>query len=268
MDGIPPEPKSRVRVLAVIEMPQTESGKFREYLDEDYRQIKPGADEFLGSIQDVLPQGQQIEFDYVSNRSRDELQDKLAEQWDIVHYVGFAWQEPEEFVISMGCGTQGLRPVSLPHLGRDLLARSKCSMFVAEFHQLPPGREFGPAADLRVFASLLQGDLHAIIVTRQPVDIVDMRRFNETFYKRLCKGDIVESAVQSGRRAVRDEIRQGRDLAAFGSFTVTTRLAGDVCLLIPAEQASRGTGGQTAQTEGRSADQSPTGSPDIADVSP
>jgi len=268
VDGMPPEPKSRIRVLAVIEMPQTESGKFREYRDEDYRLIKPGADEFLGSIRDVLPQGQQIEFDFVSNNSRDDLQDKLAEQWDIVHYVGFAWQEPDEFVISMGCGTQGLRPVSLPNLGRDFLARSKCSVFVAEFHQLAPGREFGPTADLRVFASLLQGDMHAIIVTRQPVDIVDMRRFNETFYRRLCKGDIAESAVQSGRRAVRDEIRQGRDLAAFGSFTVTTRLAGDVCLLLPAEQGSRGSGGQTAQADGRTAGQSQADSPDIADVSP
>lgn len=263
--GVPPAPKSQLRVLAVVEMPDGESRKFAAYPDEDGRPIQPGADEFLRSVKDVYPDNGQFNFDHASNLPRDELKAKLAERWDIVHYVGFGWEAERQLVISMGCGKQGLRPTSLRDLRNDFLALAKCTVFVAEFHKPPPGREFGPAADLNAFSSLLHDDLHAVVVTRNPVDIVDMRRFNESFYQGLVKGDIVESAVQSGRSAVRDEIREGRDVTAFGSFTVTTRQAGEVRLLTRAEQGTPGVSSQAAPQEAFPADQ-PAAVPRVPDA--
>ena len=62
---------------------------------------------------------------------------------------------------------------------------------------------------------------------------MDLRRFNDSFYERVTKGDIVELAVQAGRRAVQNGIRPDGDVTAFGSFTVTTRQAGEIRLLKP-----------------------------------
>jgi hypothetical protein len=75
----------------------------------------------------------------------------------------------------------------------------------------------------------------------------------------------VESAVQSGRSAVRDEIREGRDVTAFGSFTVTTRQAGEVRLLTRAEQGTPGVSSQAAPQEAFPADQ-PAAVPRVPDA--
>ena len=53
-----------------------------------------------------------------------------------------------------------------------------------------------------------------MIVTQHPADLVDLRRFNDSFYERVTKGDIVELAVQAGRRAVQNGIRPERDVTA------------------------------------------------------
>lgn len=253
--GDPPAPKDRLRVLAVIEMPEgVPQGvplRFRGYPDEDGRNIVPSADEFQRSVREVLQGNERIEDDYVLNGSSLVLKDKLSEQWDIVHYVGFSWQaEGDEPVISLGGGKQ-LRSVSIRELGEDYLALSHCSVFVAEFHQLPFG-ELVPPSGLSAFCSLLRDDLHAIVVTRHPTDVVDLRRFNESFYERITSGDIVELAVQSGRRAVRNSRRQRRDVTAFGSFTITTRQAGEVRLLKP-RPSSLGIGRQSGPSEAATA---------------
>ncbi|HTS98973.1 MAG TPA: serine protease [Streptosporangiaceae bacterium] len=250
LPGEPPDPKTRLRVLAVIEMPQDMSDRLDPYMDEDgMRQIKPSAEEFCRSIRDVHPDDEKVQIEYADNRSRDYLIKKLKEPWDIIHYVGFSWQAGREIVISMGCGQEGLRPASLEDLQRDYLSPSGCSVFVAEFHPRPRGTEPSPPADLRAFATLLQGSLHAIVVTRHPVDLVDMRNFNESFYRDLAEGQIVESAVQAGRRAVSEQHRQNRDVTAFGSFTVTTRRAGQVRLLAQSQSIPPGVGRQGAPAD-------------------
>jgi hypothetical protein len=250
--GDPPAPKDRLRVLAVIEMPDDATLLFREYPDEDGRTIEPSVDEFQRSIREVLLDNDLVFLDFASRESSLALKNKLSDGWDIVHYVGFAWQaEGDEPVISLGGGKQ-LRSVSISELGEDYLALSRCAVFVAEFHQLPFGG-LVPPSDLSAFSSLLKDDLHAIVVTRHPADVVDLRRFNEGFYERIANGDIVELAVQSGRRAVLNGRRPRRDVTAFGSFTVTTRQAGEVRLLKP-RTSLLGIGRQAGPQEGAAAE--------------
>ena len=86
---------------------------------------------------------------------------------------------------------------------------------------------------------------------------MDLRRFNDSFYERVTKGDIVELAVQAGRRAVQNGIRPERDVTAFGAFTVTTRQAGEIRLLKPltfAPGVGRQSGLPEAAAGGRAVD--------------
>ncbi len=237
----PPAPKDRLRVLAVIEMPGREAPKFLGgYPNEIGEIIHPDADEFLKSIKNYLSGNPRIHFDYVSNGTIEKVMNKLGERWDIVHYIGFAWNYTEP-VISLGSGQDGeLTPARISDLA-DYLALSKCPVFVAQFHRLEPRSTLPAIADLDAFTPLLNGDLQAIIVTRFPVDIVDFRKFNASFYGSISNGDCVEAAVQLGRSAVKKRIGQdGVDALAFGSFTVTTRRASEIRLLTPLQAAGSG----------------------------
>ena len=257
--GVPPAPRDRLRVLAVIEIPEFEQAEFRDYEDESGRTIHPSEREFQRSISETFLGNKRVYFEPAVNMSGPELKDKLAEGWDVVHYLGFAWATSAgRIVISVGCGQRTtLRPISIGELRDDYLALSECSVFIAEFHRPPLGPDLGPPADPSAFTALLQGDLHAVIVTQHPADLVDLRRFNDSFYERVTKGDIVELAVQAGRRAVQNGIRPERDVTAFGAFTVTTRQAGEIRLLKPltfAPGVGRQSGLPEAAAGGRAVD--------------
>jgi len=239
--GNPPAPRDRLRVLAVIEFPELPARDFREYLDESGQSIRPSPGEFDRCISEIFIDNQRVHFEKVISQPGDELQEKLAEGWDVVHYLGFAWATAGKLVISLGSGKRSsFSPIPVSELGDDYLALAQCSVFVAEFHRPPLGPELGPPADPGAFTALLRGDLHAVVVTQHPTDLVDLSRFNRSFYERISKGDIVELAVQAGRRAVQNGIRPDRDVTAFGSFTVTTRQAGEVRLLTPPAAAPGG----------------------------
>lgn len=248
--GTPPPPRDRLRVLAVIEIPEFESAEFRDYQDESGRTIHPSEREFQRGIAETFLGNKRVHFESAANLPGPELKDKLAEGWDVVHYLGFAWATSAgTIVISVGSGRRStLRPISIGELRDDYLALSECPVFVAEFHRPPLGPDLGPPADPSAFTALLQGDLHAVIITQHPVDLVDSRRFNDSFYERVTKGDIVELAVQAGRRAVQNGIRPDRDVTAFGSFTVTTRQAGEIRLLQPLT-STQGVGRQSGLSE-------------------
>jgi Trypsin-like peptidase domain len=243
--GTPPPPQDRVRVLGVIEMPDFESAEFRDYEDESGRTIHPSAREFARILSETFAGNKRIEFEPAVNMPVPELQDKLADGWDVVHYLGFAWATGGRIVISVGCGKRTtFNPISIDDLRKDYLAPSQCSVFVAEFHRPPLGPDLGPPADPGAFTPLLRDELHAVIVTQHPADLVDFQKFNDSFYEQITKGEIVELAAQAGRYAVRNSIRPDPDVTAFGSFTLTTRRAGEVRLLKPpsvtggAQQAS------------------------------
>jgi hypothetical protein len=257
--GAPPTPRDQLRVLAVIEFPEFDSAEFRDYEDESGRTIHPSEREFQRSISEIFLGNKRVYFEPAVNMPGPELKEKLAEGWDMVHYLGFAWATSAgRIVISVGCGRRTtFSPISIGELRDEYLALSGCDVFVAEFHRPPLGPDLGPPADPSAFTALLQGDLHAVIVTQHPADLVDLRRFNDSFYERVTKGDIVELAVQAGRRAVQNGIRPDRDVTAFGSFTVTTRQAGEVRLLQPltfAPGVGRQSGPLEAAAGGRTLD--------------
>jgi hypothetical protein len=257
--GTPPAPRDQLRVLAVIEIPEFESAEFRDYEDESGRTIHPSEREFQRSISETFLGNKRAYFEPAVNMPGPELKDKLAEGWDVVHYLGFAWATSAgRIVISVGCGQRTtFSPISIGELRDDYLALSGCSVLVAEFHRPPLGPDLGPPADPGAFTALLQGDLHAVVVTQHPADLVDLRRFNDSFYERVTKGDIVELAVQAGRRAVQNGIRPDGDVTAFGSFTVTTRQAGEIRLLKPltfAPGVGRSSGPPDAAARGRAVD--------------
>jgi hypothetical protein len=257
--GAPPAPRDQLRVLAVIEIPEFDPAEFRDYEDESGRAIHPSEREFQRSISETFLGNKRVYFEPAVNMPGPELREKLAEGWDVVHYLGFAWATSAgRIVISVGCGRRTtFSPISIGELRDDYLALSGCYVFVAEFHRPPLGPGLGPPADPSAFTALLQGDLHAVIVTQHPADLVDLRRFNDSFYERVTKGDIVELAVQAGRRAVQNGIRPDRDVTAFGSFTVTTRQAGEVRLLQPltfAPGVGRQSGPLEAAAGGRTLD--------------
>jgi len=230
----PPAAKDQLRVLAVIEMPESEARKWllAAYHNEVGEIIRPNADEFLKSIKNSFSGTSRIQFQHICNQSADQVKDKLREGWDIVHYIGFAWDYGEP-AISLGGGPGGeLEPARISELTDYYLALSGCSVFVAQFHRLEPGSPRRAITDLDSFTPLLKGDLQAVIVTRYPVDVVDFSKFNTGFYRNIANGKCVEEAVQSGRNAVKKRLGQdGVDALAFGSFTVTTRSAGEIRLL-------------------------------------
>ena len=246
--GDPPAPRDRLRVLAIAEFPGLPARDFREYPDESGRLIRPSPEEFDRSISEIFIGKQRVHFEKSISQPGDELQEKLMQGWDVVHYIGFAWATAGKIVISVGSGMRSsFSPISVGELWDDYLALAQCSVFVAEFHPPPLGPEMGPPADPGAFTALLRGDLHAVVVTQHPTDLVDMSRFNRRFYERITRGESVERAVQAGRGAVRNGIRPDRDVTAFGSFTVTTRQAGEVRLLTP--PAAAGGGGRPASRE-------------------
>ncbi len=262
--GSPPPARDQLRVLAITEFPAFESAQFREYEDETGRSIQPRRQEFEGTISQTFVDTRRITLELAPNLPSADLRDKLAaERWDVVHYIGFAWAMAGRIVISMGCGNRStFNPVPINVLRDDYLAPSGCSVFVAEFHPPPLGWDLGPPADPGAFTALLQGDLHAVVVTQAPVDLADLGRFNDSFYERIGQGDIVELAVQAGRCAVRNGMRRGRDVTAFGAFTVTTRQAGEVRLLQP--RASAPGLGRTGAPETAAAGMTAAHGPDTA----
>ncbi len=246
--GTPPPPQDRVRVLGVIEIPDFESAEFRDYENESGRTIHPSEPEFCRVLSETFAGNKRIEFVPAVNLPGPELQDKLAEGWDVVHYLGFAWATAGRIVISVGSGKRTtFNPISIDDLRKDYLAPSQCSVFVAEFHRPPLGPDLGPPADPGAFTRLLRDELHAVVVTQHPADLVDFQNFNNSFYEQITKGEIVELAAQAGRSAVRSSVRPDPDVTAFGSFTLTTRRAGEVRLLKP--PSVTGGGQQTSPPE-------------------
>ena len=256
-----PKPKEKIRVLAVIECPGSTSRAFPTYLDDKGKQIRPTANGFAETIRrNEASRRDRIEVEYLINKSRSMLEDKLRAEWDIVHYIGFAAQgeEEQDFSIALG-GGEDWRTIPSSDL-KDLLDMARCPVFIAEFHNLAPSQGMVFPANLSGLTSLLRSESHAhpqaLIVTQYPMDLADLSLFNDTFYERISVGRTVEEAVQFGRSDVRHQTRLRRDVAAFGSFVVITTRAAGVRLLGSTEQGrprpdtralARGDGGETGQ---------------------
>ncbi len=229
-----PEPKDTIRVLALIECPESISKGLPAYQDQNGKAIRPSATTFAGTFRgDAIAKHERIQVKYAVNKTPTELERILADHWDIVHYIGFAFQQEGRLVIAQGGGQQ-LRTITVEDLA-ELINLARCPVFIAEFHKFSPGQDLEFPTDLGGLTSLLKSDSHAhpqaVIITQSPVDVVDLGRFNETFYERISSGHTVEESAQFGRREVRNLGHRGRDIAAFGSFMVITTRAGEVRLL-------------------------------------
>jgi hypothetical protein len=238
----PPEPKEMIRVLAVIECPESISSAPPWYQDENGRPVRADVTAFEGAIRgNAVPKSERIQVKWSVNDTPTELGRKLADQWDIVHYIGFAYQTEgsREAMIALGGVGERWRPLSIGELSR-LIGLARCPVFIAEFHKFAPGQDMTFPADLSDLTSLLKSDSsghpQALIVTQYPMNAVDLGRFNETFYESISNGHTVEEAVQFGRCEVKKQDHKGRDIAAFGSFVVTTTRAGEVRPLRAAQQ--------------------------------
>jgi hypothetical protein len=255
--GRPPEPKDTIRVLAVIECPESISSAPPWYQDENGRPVSPDVAAFEGAIRgNAVPKRERIQVTWSVNDTPIELGEKLAGQWDIVHYIGFAYQPEGEgkLVVALGGGGDRWRPLSATELSR-VIGPAGCSVFIAEFHKFAPGQDVTFPADLSDLTSLLKSDSYghpqALIVTQYPMNVVDLGTFNETFYESISNGNTVEEAVQFGRCEVRKQDHKGRDIAAFGSFVVTTTRAGEVRLLRATQQGPSQVGkGESAPSPG------------------
>jgi hypothetical protein len=254
--GTPPPPQDQLRVLGVIEIPAFQPAEFRDYEDDSGQPIQPSEQEFLQYLSDTFANKRRVYFEPAVNMAASDLKDKLSDGWDVVHYLGFAWTATGGSIrVSVGCEKRArFSPISLTELRDDYLSLAQCPVFVAEFHRPPLRPDLAPPNDPGAFTALLQGAVQAIVVTQHPADLVDLGRFNDNFYEKISKGYIVELAVQAGRRAVQAGGRP--DITAFGSFTVTTRQAGEIRLLKPLTPGG-GAGNQSgppgAAAAGRSA---------------
>ena len=238
--------KDKLRVLALIECPDGVSKGLASYQDENGNSISPDADAFLDAIRaDAATRRGQIHFDYALNGTETELKKLLQQRWDIVHYIGFARRgqpvpgEPELRVTLGGGGKWRL--VSVAKL-EELLDLAQSSVFIGQFHKLPVGHDVEFPTDLSSFTSLLTSPTsvhpHALVITQSPMDLVDLGLFNQTFYEAISTGSTVEAATQAGRWEVRNQSQSlsGRDVAAFGSFMVSTTRPGEVRLLYSTQQ--------------------------------
>jgi hypothetical protein len=242
VDDRSPDPKDTIKVLALIECPDRISKGLAEYRDENQDRIRPNKDAFKRTLRgDVLGKPERVQLCIAVNYTPSQLDDIFKRNWDIVHYIGFAVQPEGELQIALG-GVQARRTVTVDELA-GLLYRSRCSVFIAEFHKPPAGQDMEFPSDLSGLTSLLTAPSyvhpHALIVTQYPMTVVDLGRFNETFYERIIGGNTVEESAQLGRWEVRNQSHKGRDVAAFGSFMVTTTRPGEMRLLRSAQGPPR-----------------------------
>ena len=154
---------------------------------------------------------------------------------DIVHYVGFGYQEPEDgmrsglerswLACSAGEGSDDLRF----HRAHDVLqqiADFRAQLVIMEFGTPSPNHTYALMGDQRcqpVGPALLAAadtlDVGAMVCTR-PLHPIQFDRFNRRLYTFLGAGRTVEEAVQLARRAVLMDAPV--DSAGFGWFVVTT----------------------------------------------
>ena len=259
-----PDPKDTIKVLAVIECPDDFAKGLLTYHDEIGKLIRPSGSTFADTIRgSAVSKGERIKVVYAVNKRWGELENLFADQWDIVHYIGFAYEGAQEqnFVITLG-GEQGLKPFPVVELA-EMINTTRCSVFIAEFHKFGPSHDKTFPADLSGLISLLRSTTlahpQALIITQSPMNLVELGRFNETFYERISGGRTVEEAVQFGRREVGNQIYKEYDVAAFGSFMVITTRAGEVRVIRATDQGrprpdirapSRGEGAETGPGSG------------------
>jgi hypothetical protein len=257
--GRAPERKDTIRVLAVIECPESISKGLPGYSDENGKPIRPTAATFAATIRgSAVSKGERIDVKWAVNETQTELEKLFydEEPWDVVHYIGFAFQGEKEQEFALVLGGERLVQNELA----KLIEASGCSVFIAEFHKFAPGQDMAFPADLSGLVSLLRTANRAhpqvLIVTQSPMNVVELGRFNETFYERISGGRTVEEAVQHGRRAVKNQGYTGRDVAAFASFMVITTQAHDVLVLQSAEPG-RPRPDSRAAARGEGAEQAP-----------
>lgn len=148
---------------------------------------------------------------------------------DVVHYVGFGYQEPEDdrrsplertWIALAGTSPDVMKAYRATEVLKEL-GRLRPQLLVMEFGtprlDWPIGRyqPIGPA----LLGGVDLAHAEAMICTR-PVHPLQYDRFNDLLYGLLGEGRTIEDAVQRARAALQAE--SPVDYAGFGWFAVTT----------------------------------------------
>ncbi|WP_328470678.1 trypsin-like peptidase domain-containing protein [Actinoplanes sp. NBC_00393] len=174
-------------------------------------------------------------YDLLTNPTLAEIKLRQSSiQADVVHYMGFGYQEPESDSTSgldrawIACSPGRRMEKPQYHRAREFLqviAALQPSLVILEFGLPPVDQPYdmlgkgcqpiGPA----VLSAATELGFDTMVCTR-PLHPHQYERFNQFFYPQLAAGRTVEQAVQEARQALMTDSLI--DFAGFGWFTVTT----------------------------------------------
>jgi hypothetical protein len=157
-------------------------------------------------------------------------------EFDIVHYVGFGYQERAEADRASGIDRSMLACSAGPGGADDLRYHNATELLkaIGEFRPTLVVLEFGTPSLDQPYEKLGKGcqpigpsllgaastlGVDAMVCTR-PLHPIQYNRFNEVLYTRLAAGQTVEQAVQLARQALLTDAPI--DFAGFGWFMATT----------------------------------------------
>ena len=247
--GLPVTLKEHLNVLVVVVCPERVQEQLPGRMTKSgLARPSPGA-KLLETVRSAMPSvGKRItvvgEHDVSIDRFEQLLQ---SDAWDIVHYVGFGWEEDPALAF-----VEGPEMVSVPltTVTTALGGRSQATLVVA--HLLPlPVNDATPPLGAAGLLPVITGHIQGLVVAQNTLTDSHVTGLTSRFYAALQRGESVEVAVQGARRGLL-KAPPDMDYSAFGGVTVTTTQAGDLRLLTSNRPVGRGSSTQTTPGTGMS----------------
>lgn len=237
--GLPVTLKEELNVLVVAVCPErvqeqlpgrmTRSGLARPSPGAKLLKTVLAALPTVGSRMHVVPQ---------HDVSIDQFESLLeSEAWDVVHYVGFGWEEEPALAFVEGAEMVG---IPLTTVTAALHGSSQATLFVAQLLPLPVN-DATPPLGAAGLLPMITGTIQGLVVAQNTLTDSHVTVFTSRFYAALQRGEPVEVAVQEARRGLL-KAPPDMDYSAFGGVTVTTTRAGDLRLLTANRSGGRGSG--------------------------
>jgi hypothetical protein len=227
----PVEPAERLRVFGIAQAPKTY--RIPGFMGAGGPHYPDNSVGLAKALEKTLAGKGRIDAHVVADYDLGTLDDDPEVRWDVIHYIGLAWDNGE---LLSKLGNSGFQPVSLDNFARTIAAKQPT---VVVLQLLPaPVDSPSPALGLVKILRLLEGGVQAVVVAQHAATDRHISGFNERFYEFLASGESVEAAVQRGRSQLLEQPPYG-DSTAFGTVSVTTTLAGNLRLVTLPAQPSR-----------------------------
>ncbi len=244
--GLPVTLKEHLNVLVVVVSPEELQDQLPGRMTKSGLARPSPGEKLLQTVTSAMPSvGNRITVVGESDVSIDRFESLLAkEAWDVVHYVGFGWEEEPALGFMEGTNMVAV-PLSTVISG---LGRSQATLVVANLLPLPVNDVTPPLGAAGLFP-LISSSVQGLVVAQNTLTDSHVTGFTSRFYAALQAGESVEVAAQRARRGLL-KAPPDMDYSAFGGVTVTTTHSGDLRLLTANHPAGRGSGPQSPPRAG------------------